>query len=69
MLLFAFREDKCWSYVDISVSGSPVAVPGVRLLRVFQKSSVLTAEIVDAFVEKVTVDVDKHIFVEYSFKD
>ena len=40
-----------------------------RLLRVFQKSSVLTAEIVDAFVEKVTVDVDKHIFVEYSFKD
>ncbi len=40
-----------------------------RLLRVFQKSSVLTAEILDAFVEKVTVDVDKHIFVEYSFKD
>lgn len=41
----------------------------IRLLRVFQKESVLTAEIVDTFVERVTIGADKHIFVEYSFKE
>ena len=41
----------------------------IRLLRVFQKDSVLTAEIVDTFVERVNVGVGQQFLVEYSFKD
>ena len=28
MLLFAFREDGCWSYIDTLVSGSPIIQNG-----------------------------------------
>lgn len=39
----------------------------IRLLRDFQKTGELTAEILNVFVEKVTVGEEMHIFVEYNF--